>query len=370
MNIKLKESPETKELCRAIGSKNKEESINAMTAFGAFIGPVVNTVLMQASTAGMIYKTITFDENDSPSIALDLYYDEGTEFIQTWSQELPGSLGTSHVEGFKEMKIATYNLTSAVSFNKSYARKARLNVLEKAVARMVNEMLVKQERNAWIPILSMAANANINGLQTTFRSNATGIFGLDDLNKMITRQKRLNQSYAGGTPSNLQSRGLTNIVCSPEIKEKIRGFVYQAMNTYQATSGTTSIPLPDVVRTEIFRSAGAQSLFGIEIADINELGVGQKYNSLFDTLAAATTYTQADNSSGSAVFAATSEIACGFDLTRDNFIHALIQGDEGNGVVRPDDQFFTRQEKVGFYMSQDEGRVGVDARATTNIIIT
>lgn len=373
MNIKLKESPEQKELFRAIGSKNKTESINAMEAFAAFIGPVVSEVLLQASTAGMVYKTITFDENDSPSLALDLFYDEGTEFIQTWSQEMPGSLGTSHVEGFKEMKIATYNLTSAVSFNKSYARKARLNVLEKAVQRMVNEMLVKQERNAWVPILSMAANANIAGLQTTFRSNATGIFGLHDLNQMITRQKRLNQSYANGTPSNLQSKGLTNLVVSPEVKEMIRGFCYQPMNTIvgtMTTSGATAVPLPDTIRTEIFRSAGAQSLFGIEIADINELGVNQKYNTLFDTLAGGTAYLQADNSSGSAVFAATSQIACGFDLTRDNFIHALIQGEEGNGVVKPDDQFFSRQEKVGYYLSLDEGRVGVDARATCNIIVT
>ena len=67
---------------------------------------------------------------------------------------------SSHVEGMSELKIATYRLDSAVSFNKRYARKARLDVVSKAVERMAQEVLVKQERNAWAVIMKGLAEAS------------------------------------------------------------------------------------------------------------------------------------------------------------------------------------------------------------------
>ena len=55
--------------------------------------------------------------------------------------------------GNAELKIATYKLDSAVSFLKKYARKSRLDVVSKGIERMANEILVKQDRNAWAVIL-------------------------------------------------------------------------------------------------------------------------------------------------------------------------------------------------------------------------
>lgn len=373
MKFTLKNTQDQRALFAAIGSKDRNESAQAMEAYAAFIAPVAQEVLMQASTASAIYRTVQFNEDDSPSIPLDLYFDEGTEFIQTWSQELPGGLGTSHVEGLKEMKISTYELYSAVSFNKKYARKARLNVLEKATERMINEMLVKQERNAWVPVLNIAASGNIAGKQNTFRANTATVFGLDDLNKMITRSRRINQSYASGTPSNYQYKGLTNLFVSPEVKEQVRAFVYQPMNTRNGattTSGATSIALPDNVREQIYRSAGAQSVFDIEITELNELGVNAKYNTLFDTLAGSTTFYKSDGTSGGASFAATDELIVGIDASRDAYIRAVVLGSDNNEItVFPDDQFVARQDKTGFYATLQEGRVAVDARASVNLIL-
>lgn len=373
MKIQLKNTPDQRALFQAIGSKNIDESRQAMAAYADFIGPVAQEVLMQASTAGMFYDTIQFAEDDSPSIALDLFFDEGTEFVQTWSQELPGGLGTSHVEGLKEMKIQTYELYSAVSFNKKYARKARLNVLEKATERMVNELLVKQERNAWVVPLRGLAEGNIGGKQNTFRATTAGVFGLDDLNKMITRSKRINQSYAIGTPSNFQYKGLTNLFVSPEIKEQVRAFVYQPMNTRSGattTSGATSIALPDSVREEIYKSAGTNSVFNIEITDLNELGVGAKYNTVFDTLAGSTTFVTAAGSGSAAFDGTTTEIIMGVDKSRGALIHAVLAGENGNvAQVQVDDQFVSRQDKTGFYAQISEGRVLIDARALIGLIV-
>jgi len=73
---------------------------------------------------------------------------------------MAGGLPTSQVEGMKEVKIATYRLDSAVSFNKRYARRARLDVVSKAIERMANEVLIKQERNAWAVILKALSEGN------------------------------------------------------------------------------------------------------------------------------------------------------------------------------------------------------------------
>ena len=56
-------------------------------------------------------------------------------------------------------------------------------------------------------------------------------------------------------------------------------------STLASYTATTAIALPDAVREEIYRSAGTSSLFDINITDLNELGVGQKYNTLFGVYA-------------------------------------------------------------------------------------
>lgn len=116
MKLRLKNTPEQVELIKAMGSRDGSVAREASEAFAAFLGPVVNKVLMQASTASMVYTDLPFDEDDSPSIPLDLFAGEGEGYVTTWSQTVAGGLPTSTVEGFSEMKIATYRLDSAVSF--------------------------------------------------------------------------------------------------------------------------------------------------------------------------------------------------------------------------------------------------------------
>ena len=126
MKLKLKNTPEQVELIKAMGSKNPEISRPASEAFAAFIGPVVQQVLMQANTAAYVYTDVEYDEDDNPS---------------------------SQIAGNAELKVSTYKLDSAVSFLKKYARKSRLDVVSKSIERMANEVLVKQDRNAWAVLL-------------------------------------------------------------------------------------------------------------------------------------------------------------------------------------------------------------------------
>ena len=357
MNIKLKNTPEQVELVKAMGSRDVTVAREATEAFAAFIGPVVSKVLMEAGTASAIYSDAPYDEDDNPSLPLDLWHDQGgQDYVTVWSQNVAGGLPSSAVEGFSELKVSTYRLDAAVSFLKRYARRGRIDVVSKAVERMSNEVLVKQERNAWAVVLKALAEAKSAGSATPNQivSSATaGTFNLGDLNTLMTLVKRINTSYAGGTTSD--SYGLTDLFVSPEVKAEIRAFAYNPIG-----QATTVTDLPAGVREEIYRGAGTESLYGVTIHELVELGVNAKYNALFNAF------------KGSFAFNSNAdELAIGLDLSKEAFIRPIARNADSGSTfsVLPDDQFAGRSEKTGFYGSLEEGRVCIDARAIVGIKI-
>ena len=385
MKLKLKNTPEQVELIKAMGSRNGTESREALEAFAAFVGPVIQKVLNESALSAALYSDMAYDEDDSPSIPLDLYYNEDAGLISVWSQNVAGGLPTSTVDvPVQEMKFSTYRLDSAVSFHKRYARKSRLDVVSKAIERMTQEVLIKQERNAWAVVLKALAEAATKngravapGTAGSLRHliNGGGDFTLESMNKLVTRMKRVSQSFAGGTPAGGDARGITDLYVSPEIKAAIRAFAYNPMFPTGATLSQSQ--LPENVREEIYRSAGTEEIYGISIHELIELGVSQRYTELFDSLfnVAATpaggTDTEGYYNTGG--FPNTAEVLIGVDATRDAFVRPVARQAESGGefVVLPDDQFYAaRQDKTGFYGFVEEGRVCLDARAVAGVVIT
>jgi hypothetical protein len=282
-----------------------------------------------------------------------------------------------------ELRLSYYDIDSAVSFRKQFARKSNLNILSNSVERMINEILVKAELQSWAVIMRALGEAStiVNGVATahTKPAGTTGVFLLDDLSKLITLSRRINQSYAGGQPVNPYSKGITDLFVSPEVKAQIRAFAYNPMNakigptpagaTVANFTSTTAVALPDSIREEIYRAAGTASLFDINITDLPELGVGAKYNTLF-SLYATGNITPAVGSFA----AATNEVLVGIDLTKKSFIRGVQTSNQNPGdgaqvVVAVDDQWSLRSDKLGFYAGVRESRVCADARAIEGLII-
>jgi hypothetical protein len=373
MRLKLKNTPEQVELIKAMGSKDPAVAREASEAFAAFLGPVVRQVLMQANTSAGIYTDAPYDEDDNPSYPLDLYYNEGANVVQVWSQSMAGGLPTSHISGLEEMKIATYRLDSAVSMNKRYARKARLDVVSKGVERMANEVLVKQDRNAWAVILKALAEASTGGNQHLLQSQSTAgtspsvsQFTLEDLNDCMQRMARINESYAGGTPAEAYSKGITDLYVSPKVMADIRAFSYTALGGSEA--GQAATDLPDSIRSDIYRAAGAGSIFGVNIHQLLELGPSEKYQVLLNTFTGATNYSNIDGGGALPVDADDSTIV-GIDNSKGAFVRPVARGEGGETFTAvPDDQFYAaRMEKLGFYGFLEEGRVCLDSRAIVGI---
>lgn len=382
MKITLERTPEQVELIKAMASKNRDVAYEAQTALAEFIGPVLAEVVNTAPTVSNMFTSLQFNSDESPSIPLDLYHDITDEdYIQVWSQSVAGGLPTNQVAPSQsELKFTTYTLDSALSFDKRYASRSRLDVVSKTFTRMAQEILLKQEKTSASMIMTALAKAKTNSATENhvIRSAQAGRFLLSDLNRLFTLAKRINTSWTGGTPADRRGRGITDLLVSPEIVEEIRGLAYNPINTKGAdgapvTASGDAISGTDSMRDAIFNSAGIPEFYGVSIQEYNEMGIDQKWNKVFASAATGitypdhysvpqtvTTFTQADE-----------EILVGVDLSRESMIRAVAtdseSGDEFSLVS--DDQFVTRQSKIGYYGSLEEGRMIIDDRVLLGLIV-
>lgn len=376
MKITLKRTPEQIELIKAMASKNRSVAIEAQVALAEFIGPVLAEVINNAPTLSNLFTPLQFNSEDNPSIPLDLYYDVAAEdYITVYSQSAAGGLPQNQVlPTVSEMKIHTYTLDSALSFDKRYAAKSRMDVISKTFTRLAQEILFKQEKTSANLLLGSLANASTNGKAHVQRANTNGRFLLADLNELFTLAKRINTSWLGGTPEARQGRGLTDIIVSPEVVQELRSMAYNPINTKGSPAGgtpTDGIAAPEDMRTSIYNSAGIPEFYGVSIMEINELGRGQRFNTVFGTVGAGT-YANAANTFSGAFNGANEEIIIGLDRSRDSLIRAVAVDSENGSEfsLTADDQYSVRQSKIGYFGSLEEGRMVLDNRALVGKIVS
>lgn len=382
MKIKFQNPAEHNELIAAMADSRPSVSMPAQEAFAELIGPVLALAIPVMGTSSSIYTDITFDEGVYPTMPVDPYFDAPEGTISVYSQTTAGGLPTNLVGGYKEVPISTYTLDSAMSIEKRVLKASKLPLVERHLERMGNEVLIKQERNAWAVIMATLAPASTAQYTTApsapvvnnvFRSTTAGVVQLDDFNNWITLADRINSAFNAGTPTD-EYAGLTDVYGSPEFFAQIRSFVYQPMNTRAGsitTSGATAIALPDAMREQLFKAGGNPSLFDVEFHKVWELGVGnRKYNLLFNAYTNGKTYYQADGTSGGATFApSTSQISIGVNKNW-NQAYRLIEVNSAGSTftVLPDNQYVTRQQKVAFYGGLVEGRVTGTSRQFSGLI--
>ena len=355
MTITLKRTEEQLELLKAMASRNRDVAYEAQAALGSFMGPILAEVINNAPALSNLFTTLSFNPDDNPSIPLDLYYDITAEdYITVYSQSMPGGLPTNHVAPTaSELKFTTYNLDSAVSFDKRYASKSRLDVVGKTFTRVAQEILLKQERTSANLVLGTLADTSDHLLTSKF----AGRFLLADLNALITKSKRVNESWSGGTPVNKRS-GVTDLLVSPEVIEDIRGMAYNPINTEGGTDGSNNnkdwgVTAPDDIRRGLFNDSGEMaSFFGVNLMEIYQLGPladGNQFTKIFNGL---NTMTRSD-------------LVLGLDLSRDSLFRAVVLDSESGAefTLAADDQYSVRQQKIGYYGAVEEGRMVLDKRA-------
>jgi len=359
MNITLKRTDEQVALVKAMASKNRDTAYEAQAAVAEFMGPILAEVVNNAPSLSSLFTTLSFDHEDNPSIPLDLYYDVTDEdYITIWSQNVPGGLPTNTVQPTQsELKFTTYRLDSAVEFDKKYAQRSRLDVVSKSMTRLAQEILLKQERTSANLILGSLAKAKTNGKTHILSSSSTGKLGLADFNNLLAHAKRIHASWSGGTPAS-RSRGITDVVCSPEVVAGLRSLAFNPV--YEGNTGS-HYPATDEMRKEFYNSAGVPDIYGISIMELNEMGVGQRYNDVFDAI----------QGRDSRFDTSEDEIVLGIDRTRESLIRGVaVDADFGSEFqLNVDDQYSVRQSRIGYYGAVEEGRMVLDDRALTGFVL-
>jgi hypothetical protein len=311
---------------------------------------------------------------------MDLYYDITDEdYVNVWSQTVPGGLPTNTVTPIGgEMKFTTYRLDSAVDFDKRYAQRSRMDVISKSFTRVAQEILLKQERNSATLVLGALSEATTkgrshiitaNGAQNASGGNSRLI--LDDFNRLLTLGKRINTAWTGGTPEGgIGGRGVTDLIVSPEVVQGLREMAYNPINTN--SSPKTDIVATDSMREAVYSNGGIPEFYGINIMELQEMGKGQRFNKLFDTLAGSKNIVDAAASgTPNAEFDdAKHEIVLGLDKRVESFLRAVATDSETGSEFSlvADDQYSVRQSKIGYYGSIEEGRIILDYRALFGIV--
>jgi hypothetical protein len=362
-----------------MGSNNREEAYEAQAAVADLLSPVVSQVINNAPTIGNLYTTLSYGEDDNPSLPLDLFHDITDEnYIQVYSQQVAGGLPYSQVfPAHNELKFATYSLDSALAFDRKYVRKARLDVVSKTFTRMAQEILLKQTKtsfNVLATALCKAQGSNATQGSQVIGSTTESRFVLDDLNRLVTKSKRINSSFDGGTPVGGVKSGVTDLLVSPEMVEALRSMAYNPINTIDAdgsaTGDTDGQVAADALRMELFSAGGLPSFYGINIMEINQLGVDQSFNKLFAVVAAAEGNITGGGGTGSFSQSA-DEILIGIDRTKDALIRPTVIGEglSDDLQILVDDQFSVRQNKIGYYGKVEEGRICIDDRALIGLVV-
>ena len=355
MKITLKRTDEQVELVKAMASRNRDVAYEAQQALAEFIGPVLAEVVNQAPTLSNLFTNFQFNEMDSPSIPLDLYYDvTAPDYVKVYSTTVPGGLPTNTVTPtVSEMKFNTYRLDSAVDFDKRYAAKSRMDVVGKTFSRIAQEILLRQESTSANLILGAlhAASSNGNRHVDVKDPAVSDTIILDDFNNLLLKAKRINTAWTGSAPEGGRIKGITDLIMSPEQVKGLREMAYNPVNT---SGANTDIPATDEMRNAIYSNAGAPEFFGINIMEINELGPNQKFTSVWNTLRAGVTAT---------------DVVLGLDRSRESLFRAVaLDAETGSEFsLLADDQYSVRQSKIGYYGSLEEGRMILDDRVLTGI---
>lgn len=360
MNITLKRTEEQVELVKAMASRNRDVAYEAQTALAEFIGPVLAQVVNEAPTLSNLFSTFQFNEMDSPSIPLDLYYDiTAPDYVKVYSTTVPGGLPTNTVTPtVSEMKFNTYRIDSAVDFDKRYAAKSRMDVIGKTFTRIAQEIMLRQESTSANLILGALSEASTNGKSHVLSAGSSLI--LDDFNKLLTLGKRINTAWNGGAGEGGRIKGVSDLIMSPEAVQGLREMAYNPVNTKGSGAASAKqagdiVPATDEMRNAIYSNAGIPEFYGISIMEINELGDDQKFTKVWNSLNSSTD----------------TDLVIGIDRSRESLFRAVALDAETSAEfsLAADDQYSVRQQKIGYYGSMEEGRMILDDRVLTGITL-
>lgn len=323
---KFQPSPELTELLVRSGSQNREVALAANAEFAKALELPLRKGLLSGDILNGIFEPIQLAQGATPEFPLD-FLAPGTEkdFV-AYTIPNHGYIPERHVESDYVM-VPVYDIGSSIDYLLKYARDARWDVVGRAMEVLEASFVKKMNDDGWHTILAAGVDRNI----VVFDSDAAPN---QFTKRLVSLMKTVMRRNGGGNSASNNRGRLTDLYVSPEAMEDIRNWGLDQVD--------------EVTRREIYTAAdgAVNRVFGINLHDLDELGVGQQYQSFFGT----TLNGQMDSND--------SEIVVGLDLSKsDSFIMPVREQ-----VQIFEDETLHRQKRAGFYGWAEQGFAVLDNR--------
>ena len=309
-------TPELTDLLMRSGSPNREVALELPLRQGLLSGDILDG----------IFEPIKLAQSATPEFPLD-FLAPGTEkdFV---AYTLPnhGYIPERHVEGDYVM-VPTYDIGSSIDYLLKYARDARWDVVGRAMEALEGSFVKKMNDDGWHTLLAAGVDRNI----VVYDSDASAS---QFTKRLVSLMKTVMRRNGGGNSTSANRGMLTDLFVSPEAMEDIRNWGIDQID--------------EITRREIYTAADGSlnRVFGVNLHDLDELGVGQEYQAFFTTSLAAS------------MPGSDTEVVVGLDMRkRDSFIMPIRQE-----VQIFEDDTLHRQKRAGFYGWAELGFAVLDNR--------
>jgi hypothetical protein len=326
-----KPTPEQIELLRRTGSSNKAEALEAMHSLAQALQIPLRSALIDGDILGGIFAPEVLDPSATAEYPLDFYQTAQENDYVAYTLPSEGALPQRNVSG-DAVTVQTYDVGNAIDWPLKYSFSARWNIVARAMEVLEAGFVKKMNTDGWRVIIAAGAGRTdyAGGAPLVYDSAATvGQFTKRLISLMKTTMTRL----AGGNSATANRGRLTDLYMSPEALEDIREWDHDEVD--------------DDTRNRIFNATDEvlSSIYGVNLHVLDELGVGQEFQTFFETL-------------GVSMGTDDEEIVVGLDLSHgDSFVMPIRRE-----LVIFEDDALHRKQRAGFYGWQEHGFASLDGR--------
>lgn len=328
-----KPTSEQIELLKRTGSPNKTEALDAMHSLAQALQVPLRSALLDGDILGGIFAPEVLDPSATAEYPLDFYQTAQENDYVAYMIPGEGALPQRTITG-DSVTISTYDVGNAIDWPLKYATSARWNIIARAMEVLEAGFVKKMNTDGWRVIIAAGAGRTDyqGGAPLVFDSAATaGQF----TKRLVSLLKTTMTRLAGGNSTSINRGRLTDLYISPEALEDIREW--------------DSDEVDDLTRREIFvakEDGGVMaSIYGVNLHPLDELGVGQEFQTYFNTLSVS-------------MGTGDEEIVIGLDLSKDD---SLVMPVKRELAIFEDDNLHRRQ-RAGFYGWQEHGFAALDGR--------
>jgi len=322
-------TPELTELLVRSGSANKQESVEANAQFAKALELPLRQGLMSGNILDGIFEPIRLAQSATPEFPLDFLTPGDERDFVAYTIPNHGYIPERHVESDYIM-VPTYDIGASIDYLLKYARDARWDVVGRAMEVLEGSFVKKMNDDGWHTLLAAAVDRDLvvydaDGDQGQFTK------------RLVSLMKTVMRRNGGGNSASNNRGALTDLYVSPEAMEDIRNWGVDQLD--------------EVTRREIYTAgdAAVNRVFGVNLHDLDELGVDQEYQDFAVDVLGRTF-------SGS--ISSKEEYVVGLDLSRrDSFIMPVRQE-----VQIFEDDSLHRQKRAGFYGWAEQGFAVLDNR--------